>query len=66
MMRRSKSADLAQTASPYPSAPDYLASKIYWTIRVASEGFQVRWALDLITAFVNKRINGQFQCETSG
>lgn len=48
-----------QTPAPYPSAPDYLASKVYWTIRIANEQFQVRWALDLITAFVNKRVNGE-------
>jgi DNA repair/transcription protein MET18/MMS19 len=51
-----------QTASPYTSAADYLASKVYWTIRVAADQFQVRWALDLITAFVNKRVNGT--CES--
>jgi DNA repair/transcription protein MET18/MMS19 len=48
-----------QAASPHPSAADFLASKVYWTIRVATDNFQVKWALDLITAFVNKRVNGE-------
>jgi DNA repair/transcription protein MET18/MMS19 len=48
-----------KTASPYPGAADFLASKVYWTIRVATDSYQVRWALDLITAFVNKRVNGE-------
>jgi len=51
---------MSQTASPYPVAADFLASKVYWTIRVATDSYQVRWALDLITAFVNKRVNGEY------
>jgi DNA repair/transcription protein MET18/MMS19 len=47
-----------KTTTPYPAAADFLASKVYWTIRVATDFYQVRWALDLITAFVNKRVNG--------
>jgi len=51
---------MRKTASPYPGAADFLASKVYWTIRVATDSYQVRWALDLVTAFVNKRVNGEW------
>jgi hypothetical protein len=54
---------MSQTASPYQGAAEFLGSKVHWTIRVATDAYQVRWALDLITAFVNKRVNGQsFSC----
>ncbi|RXK38054.1 hypothetical protein M231_04724, partial [Tremella mesenterica] len=40
---------------PFDSAADFLGSKVHWTINVAREKIRVRWALDLITAFVNQR-----------
>lgn len=40
---------------PFDSAADYLGSKVHWTINVARDELQIRWALGLITAFVNKR-----------
>ena len=44
---------------PFDSAADYLGAKVHWTINIAREELQVRWALDLITAFVNKRDKGR-------
>ncbi|WVQ79530.1 hypothetical protein IAT38_001629 [Cryptococcus sp. DSM 104549] len=40
---------------PFTTPAEYLSSKIHWAINVAQDGWQVRWALDLICAFVNKR-----------
>lgn len=45
-----------KTPLPFLSAPDLLTSKIQWAVRVARDEFQLRVALDLITAFVNKRV----------
>ncbi|WWD20081.1 hypothetical protein CI109_104555 [Kwoniella shandongensis] len=45
----------ADTVLPFGSAPEYLSSKIHWAINIARDNFQVRYALELICAFVNKR-----------
>ncbi|WWD04098.1 hypothetical protein V865_002163 [Kwoniella europaea PYCC6329] len=44
-------------ALPFSSPETFLGSKIHWTINVARDGWQVKWSLDLICAFVNKREN---------
>ncbi|WWC73452.1 uncharacterized protein I206_107422 [Kwoniella pini CBS 10737] len=40
---------------PFSSSAEFLSSKIHWAIHVAGEQWQVKWASDLICAFVNKR-----------
>ncbi|ORY34974.1 Dos2-interacting transcription regulator of RNA-Pol-II-domain-containing protein [Naematelia encephala] len=45
----------AETPLPFSDAADYLSGKIHWTIHVATSPFQLRFALDAITALVNKR-----------
>ncbi|WVW86641.1 hypothetical protein I302_108694 [Kwoniella bestiolae CBS 10118] len=42
---------------PFGSSAEFLSSKIHWTINVARDGWQVKWILELICAFVNKREN---------
>ncbi|WVQ75192.1 hypothetical protein IAR50_004803 [Cryptococcus sp. DSM 104548] len=34
---------------------EYLGSKIHWTINVAKDMWQVRWGLEMICAYVNKK-----------
>ncbi|KAK4683806.1 DNA repair/transcription protein MET18/MMS19, partial [Tremellales sp. Uapishka_1] len=46
-------------ALPFNSATDYLSTKMSWVTRVARDESQIRYALDLITAFVNKRETGE-------
>ncbi|KAK8849457.1 hypothetical protein IAR55_004790 [Kwoniella newhampshirensis] len=45
----------ADVSLPFDSAAEYLSSKVHWTINVARDIFQVRYALEMICAFVNKR-----------
>ncbi|OCF43478.1 DNA repair/transcription protein MET18/MMS19 [Kwoniella heveanensis CBS 569] len=40
---------------PFDQLAAFLSSKVHWTIRVARDQWQVKYALDLICAFVNKR-----------
>lgn len=44
---------------PFESAADFLGAKVHWTINIAQNALQSRAALDLITAFVNKRESGE-------
>lgn len=46
-----------ETTAFYISAADFLASKVHWAINVAEDEFQLRLVLDLICAFVNKRVD---------
>jgi len=50
----------AQTVDVFASAEEYLSGKVRWTIHESSDDFQLRYALDMITAYVNKRDRGQF------
>ncbi|WVQ96214.1 hypothetical protein IAU59_003318 [Kwoniella sp. CBS 9459] len=40
---------------PFKQPASFLSSKVHWTINVARDQWQVRYALDLICALVNKR-----------
>lgn len=44
-----------QIPLPFPSTADFLASTVHWTIKTAREPFHIKYALEMITAFVNKR-----------
>lgn len=46
----------ADSAVPYTTAADYLTSKVHWAVRVARDQFQLTAMLNLICAFVNKRV----------
>ncbi|ODO00637.1 DNA repair/transcription protein MET18/MMS19 [Cryptococcus wingfieldii CBS 7118] len=37
------------------SSAEYLGSKIHWTINIAKDMWQVRWGLEMICAYVNKK-----------
>ncbi|WVR08275.1 hypothetical protein IAU60_005322 [Kwoniella sp. DSM 27419] len=45
----------AETVLPFESAAQFLSSKIHWTINVAQDAWQTKWASQMICAFVNKR-----------
>ncbi|ORX37979.1 Dos2-interacting transcription regulator of RNA-Pol-II-domain-containing protein [Kockovaella imperatae] len=45
----------ADAAAPYPSADAFFSSKIHWAVHEANNNWQLRFALWMITFFVNKR-----------
>lgn len=45
---------------PLTSYGEYLRGKVYWTIHVAKDGWQVKWGLEMVCALVNKKENGEF------
>lgn len=49
-----------QTVDPCTSSEEFLSGKIRWTIYESSDDYQLRYALDMITAYVNKRDRGMF------
>lgn len=49
---------LHQTANPV-TPDEFLSAKIRWAVHDVSDDFQSRYALEMITAFVNKRDKGE-------
>jgi len=47
-----------QTSNPV-APEDFLSAKIRWAVHDATDDFQSRYALEMITAFVNKREKGE-------